>query len=144
MDETFERESISQKLESQAAPVTERKSKESDEEAPNEQLINAEHQSQYSSEPTYRTNIDSETCRKIEEDVKKQFSNEKQPTEQIATPPAQEKEIFSNKELSVENPVILNCLFALKRACQANYLRFDQIENLIYGDEYVFEARITT
>ena len=144
MDETFERDSISQKLESSAAPVTERKSKESDEGAPNEQLINVEHQSQYSSEPTYRTNIDSETCRKIEEDVKKQFSDEKQTTEQIQTPPVEERKVASIGELSVDNPIILDCLFALKRACQANYLRFDQIENLIYGDEYVFEARITT
>lgn len=36
--------------------------------------------SQYSSEHTYRTNIDSETCRQIEEDVKKQFSEVKEST----------------------------------------------------------------
>jgi hypothetical protein len=43
MDETFERESISQKLEGSAAPITERKSKESEQEIPNEQLMNDDH-----------------------------------------------------------------------------------------------------
>jgi hypothetical protein len=50
----------------------------------------------------------------------------------------------SLSELTAQNPALLACLFALKRGCQANYLRFDQIENLIYGRDYRFEQRITT
>ncbi len=79
-------------------------------------MLDGEHQqSQYSSEPTYRTNIDSETCRKIEEDVKKQFSEEKQSHEQV--PLINEKLFVQHNELSVNNPLILESLFALKRAC---------------------------
>jgi hypothetical protein len=36
--------------------------------------------------------------------------------------------------LSPQNKEIKECLFLLKRACQINYVRFDHLENFIFGE----------
>lgn len=47
-----------------------------------------------------------------------------------------------DKTLTPEDGDIKDCLYLLKRACQVNYVRFDQIENFIFGEEYRPEVRI--
>lgn len=46
------------------------------------------------------------------------------------------------EELGPDNEFISSSLFKLKRLCQVKYVRFDQIENLIFGDDYRPEVRI--